>query len=692
MAVAHHHKAKRKQKNYHHIKIGTINVRTSKCEMKLAEHVLQIKKLQQDICCMQETRMAGQGEVEFKDEVLMGWRVLYYGLRRKSNAGVAIVLSPRVKLVDVEYLMEGRIILARVSLHGVKLNIVSCYSPNETYSIPSKEIFYNTLSKAITTTKKSHPSFKLVVCGDFNATIGKDCSQNNSLACVGRFNDDEPTSFNGTKLIEVAENNSLYILNSLFATKTPQHRWSFKSNLGYFRRLDYIMGEWFVKRASQNCRVYPNASVPFDSDHRIVVLDAMFPTKSKRKAIFSKNSCVNAHVKPNMQVLRDSEDVRIEYSRRLDDILGQPSSTKSVDELTEDIVSAIHKAAEEKIPSVQRNSDNKPWVDNDFLTLLEKRRKTTNAMERKTLSKEIRKLRIELKSAYYKAKANRINQASEQRNTEEEFRLAKDYSALSKSSRQVIQPEKLEEHFAQHFGERLFSMQPEMVAPDRFPHIIPPRNEERVDESAPMASELEECMSKFKNGKCQGTDKIFSEQLKYCYSKQLLLYLVFLLGMIWQCVTIPSTWLQSSITCLYKKGLRTLPENYRGLSIIATLSKLISMVFIQRIRPIYETIIMPNQYGFRKNRSTNDAIYILRHILEKEKRPLYLCFIDLKAAYDWIPREALFRVLEISCSRDSSSVSQTDFHHESPIHWHYGLYKGYWSLLQYLCRLSSRCT
>ena len=101
----------------------------------------------------------------------------------------------------------------------------------------------------------SHPASKLVVFSDFNATIGNDC-QINSWKCVGRF-DDEPTSFNGTKLIEVSESNRMYILNTLFAT----NKWSFKSNLGYYRRLDYILGEWFVKRASQNYRVYPRSSV-----------------------------------------------------------------------------------------------------------------------------------------------------------------------------------------------------------------------------------------------------------------------------------------------------------------------------------------------------------------------------------------------------------------------------------------------
>ena len=42
---------------------------------------------------MQEARIVGQGEIEFGDDTLEGWRVMYNGLQRKTSAGVAIVLA-----------------------------------------------------------------------------------------------------------------------------------------------------------------------------------------------------------------------------------------------------------------------------------------------------------------------------------------------------------------------------------------------------------------------------------------------------------------------------------------------------------------------------------------------------------------------------------------------------------------------
>ena len=172
---------------------------------------------------------------------------------------------------------QGRIIGARLKIKGLKLSVFSCYAPTDTksYSDQIKNSFYNTLRKAITSVKNDHPSYKLVIGGDFNATIGKE-SQSEFSKCIGKNNDPNPTSKNGHRLLQFAHELNLSILNTQYGYKNV-HRWSFHSNLGYDRRLDYILGEWFIKRFSHNCRVYRGASNPFESDHKVVVLDCKIP-------------------------------------------------------------------------------------------------------------------------------------------------------------------------------------------------------------------------------------------------------------------------------------------------------------------------------------------------------------------------------------------------------------------------------
>ena len=51
-------------------------------------------------------------------------------------------------------------------------------------------------------------------------------------------------------------------------------------------------------------------------------------------------------------------------------------------------------------------------------------------------------------------------------------------------------------------------------------------------------------------------------------------------------------------------------ENYRGLSIIATISKVLSAIIVERSREAYEYVLLRSQFGFLANRSTTGAIYI----------------------------------------------------------------------------------
>ena len=67
-----------------------------------------------------------------------------------------------------------------------------------TYSDQTKEEFYSTLLKVIKSVKASHPNFKFIVGGDFNATIGRDC-ESEKWDCVERNNDSDPTSSNGIR-------------------------------------------------------------------------------------------------------------------------------------------------------------------------------------------------------------------------------------------------------------------------------------------------------------------------------------------------------------------------------------------------------------------------------------------------------------------------------------------------------------
>jgi len=76
------------------------------------------------------------------------------------------------------------------------------------------------------------------------------------------------------------------------------------------------------------------------------------------------------------------------------------------------------------------------------------------------------------------------------------------------------------------------------------------------------------------------------------------------------------------------------------------------MKFWERVierRLIKETRVTDNQSGFMPGRSTMEAIYLLRRVMERyrtDKKDLHLVFIHLEKAYDRVPREVLWKALE----------------------------------------------
>jgi hypothetical protein len=208
-------------------------------------------------------------------------------------------------------------------------------------------------------------------------------------------------------------------------------------------------------------------------------------------------------------------------------------------------------------------------------------------------------------------------------------------------------------HFSAHFADRDLPMPAELDENNPF---VPPAatNDQlpEVDDADPTREEVVEAMSQLKNGKARGTDDLANEQLKYSTSSPLLVDCILKLVIIlWNVPLLPVSWLSSTITAIHKKGSMALPKNFRPISMLATLSKILTKIVTSRCRPRYEEMLSRDQFGFRSNSGTIDAIYCLRHLLDKTKVPVYALFLDLRGAFDLLDRKQLFRILEIQLGK-----------------------------------------
>lgn len=128
-------------------------------------------------------------------------------------------------------------------------------------------------------------------------------------------------------------------------------------------------------------------------------------------------------------------------------------------------------------------------------------------------------------------------------------------------------------------------------------------------------------------------------------------YLWAIFNAIMRGMVIPETWARAEIFPVFKKGSPLLPTNYRPISLIDVIQKLFARVLLDRLHEWMEEheILSPYQAGFRKNISTIDYIFRLQLLYRKtvsiEDGSLYLIFVDLKTAFDLVPRAKLWDVL-----------------------------------------------
>ena len=158
--------------------------------------------------------------------------------------------------------------------------------------------------------------------------------------------------------------------------------------------------------------------------------------------------------------------------------------------------------------------------------------------------------------------------------------------------------------------------------------------------------EVARALAKMKNGKAMGPDGIPVEAWKALGEEGIdLLWDLF--EKIYEQEEIPEEWRKSFIVPIFKdKGDIQDCNNYRGIKLMSHTMKIWERIIDQRLRG--EVEISSEQFGFMPNRSTTDAVYALRQMMERYRevqKTLHIVFIDLEKAYDRVPRQEVWRCL-----------------------------------------------
>ena len=159
--------------------------------------------------------------------------------------------------------------------------------------------------------------------------------------------------------------------------------------------------------------------------------------------------------------------------------------------------------------------------------------------------------------------------------------------------------------------------------------------------------ELDQALGNTQLGKSPGPDGILPEILVNGGCR-LRAFLLVLFNICWVTEIIPLDWIDANIAILFKKGDRSHCSNYRGISLLSAVGKVLADVILQRLHLLVEFMYPQSQSGYRNGRSTINGIFTLRQLMEKareQRRCLYKAFVDFVKAFDTVNRELLFIIL-----------------------------------------------
>ncbi|XP_055533253.1 uncharacterized protein LOC129723146 isoform X2 [Wyeomyia smithii] len=163
----------------------------------------------------------------------------------------------------------------------------------------------------------------------------------------------------------------------------------------------------------------------------------------------------------------------------------------------------------------------------------------------------------------------------------------------------------------------------------------------------PSIDEVKKAVKELRNCKAAGKDGIPAELFKVG-SEQLYRAIHRIMLRVWSDEELPSDWLEGLICPIYKKGHCLDCSNYRGITLLNTMYKILSRILFHRLRPLQETFVGEYQCGFRGGRSTTDQMFTLRQILDKfleYNLQTHHLFIDFRAAYDSVKRNELWQIM-----------------------------------------------
>ena len=615
------------------VSICTYNVRTLH-EEHLDNFLIELEHVKWDIIGLCETKL----KQEFVSTVLGDHELYNSGVHEDSNRrdGVGFLVHKKHKDAVIGFTgVSERVAMLKLRGRYNNTVIIQCYAPSTSHSDEEVEQFYAVIQDLINT--KVPKRDILLVNGDFNAKIGG--LHTTAPGIVGPYNNvKRGNNERDVLLVDFCKQNNFIISNTQFKHR---RQWTWMSPGDRTRNsIDFVLVRHTAKKHITDTHVI---STPDISDHRLV--------RCKIKLRFLKRDGAMKHKIPRFDIGKLHNPVTANSFNENVTSLLKNDITLLTD--SQDIMNNIEYAlitSSEQILGKQPLNDVNNWI--------------TDATKQFILEKHlIRQTHGPSSLEYRIAKANakklcKIDKVKHIENLHKELQML----PITQQFYKVIKMIKLSGEtpvrgwsikssdgtvLTEHSDilARWHEFYSSLYASDRtaFQYFM------ESDDPIPVItlSELRRALEMLKTDKAPGPDGITVEMLR-AGGEHLLDALLTLLNMIIKNRQIPSQFLLSEIILLFKKGDLLDCGNYRPISLLCHVYKLLLQIIYLRIRAPLLEAIQSNQAAYQHGRSTVEQIQIMQQVIEKcneFQRECVICFVDFRKAFDTVNQQELWNAL-----------------------------------------------
>ena len=149
--------------------------------------------------------------------------------------------------------------------------------------------------------------------------------------------------------------------------------------------------------------------------------------------------------------------------------------------------------------------------------------------------------------------------------------------------------------------------------------------------------------------KAQGPDGLPTIILKEC-AEELVSPITYIFNITLQTGFIPEDWKTARVVPIFKKGQKESVENYRPISLLPIISKILERCIHNYVYPIISGDITDSQHGFINKKSTTTQLLSFYDYINKQldkNIQTDVVYLDFSKAFDKVPHNLLIQKLQM---------------------------------------------